>query len=488
MSEPGNRHPAGWALAAAAALIGVGALSLTLRGFDDPSVSVSHVVAMGLAWLLIAALAAFVPWGRLTSGALTFLALVGLFVLVVGDRLSHLSAEEAAVAYYPAAIILLLSWVGLSRRRGAALVAAAPAALALHFIARSEGSALPVAAIAIAVPVAAALGETLAWQDERLGRGRIVDHQRVGDLQALATSVSILRDHRTTLEHAATLLGQLANDIFHGDYVSTVLQGGNGRLVPYSVGDDPERPSAETAALVETAVARAEVQLVAENGSTLLVIPLVGPTEIGGAVVVRRPRETDDPFTLHLARLFASQAGSALEQIQVIENLSEDLRRDQLTGIGNRRHAQALVDSLTPGDAVVLIDLDHFKKVNDTQGHSAGDDLLRQLSNHLQDSVRDSDLVARLGGDEFVLVARDAEDDARVTATRLLVRWRQIRPDSTFSAGVAVHAPDDLPAQTLEFADKALYKAKERGRNQVRLYGEDPVEVFERSAIARADH
>ena len=157
---------------------------------------------------------------------------------------------------------------------------------------------LPVAAVLITVPVAVAIGETLAWQNARLGRGRLVDDQRVDDLQALATSVSILRDHRTTLEHAASLLGQLANDIFHGDYVSTVLRGGNGRLVPYSVGDDPGRPSPQTATLVETAVARAEVQLVAENGSTLLVIPLVGPTEIGGAVVVRRPRETDDPFTL----------------------------------------------------------------------------------------------------------------------------------------------------------------------------------------------
>jgi diguanylate cyclase (GGDEF)-like protein len=108
--------------------------------------------------------------------------------------------------------------------------------------------------------------------------------------------------------------------------------------------------------------------------------------------------------------------------------------------------------------------------------------LLQQLSNHLRDSVRDSDLVARLGGDEFVLVARDAEADAQLTANRLLAQWRDLRPDSTFSAGVAVHVRDDLPARTLELADKALYRAKERGRNQVRLDGEDPVDRFDKAA------
>ena len=482
VSEPVSRRVAGWALACVAALIGLGALGLAARGFDDPGVRSADVVAVAATWLVLAAVAALAPWERLPRAAPAVLAGVGLPVLAVGDRVSHLSTEPASIAYYPIAVILLLAWTGLSQRRGAALAGGVLAALALVVIAGTDGSVLPGAAVLITVPVAVAIGETLAWQNARLGRGRLVDDQRVDDLQALATSVSILRDHRTTLEHAASLLGQLANDIFHGDYVSTVLRGGNGRLVPYSVGDDPGRPGPQTATLVETAVARAEVQLVAENGSTLLVIPLVGPTEIGGAVVVRRPRETDDPFTLHLAKLFASQAGSALEQIQVIENLSEDLRRDQLTGIGNRRHAEALVDSLTPGDAVVLIDLDNFKRVNDTQGHAAGDELLQQLSNHLRDSVRDSDLVARLGGDEFVLVARDAEADAQLTANRLLAQWRDLRPDSTFSAGVAVHVRDDLPARTLELADKALYRAKERGRNQVRLDGEDPVDRFDKAS------
>ena len=62
------------------------------------------------------------------------------------------------------------------------------------------------------------------------------------------------------------------------------------------------------------------------------------------------------------------------------------------------------------------------------------------------------------------------------------MQWQDLRPDSTFSAGVAVHVRDDLPAQTLEFADKALYEAKERGRNQVRLYGPDPVDRFQNAA------
>jgi diguanylate cyclase (GGDEF)-like protein len=387
---------------------------------------------------------------------------------------------DESVVYYPVAFLLVLGWTGFSQRRGRTVLVGVVAVVALVTIVTNEHSVVPAATLALTLPVAVLVGETLGWQNTRLGQRRAVDDRRVDDLQALATSVTVLRDGRTNLDEAAELLGRLANDIFRGDYVTTVLRGGKGRLVPASRGARPEAPSPETARVVGLAIADAEVKLVAENGSRLLVIPFVGPTEIGGACVVRQSEHSDDPFNLHMARLFASQAGSALEQIQVIENLSEDLRRDDLTGIGNSRHARALVDSLTPGDAVVLIDLDHFKAVNDTRGHAAGDELLQALSTHLRDSVRDSDLVARLGGDEFVLVARDAEADALLTAGRLLEQWRHASAGSTFSAGVAVHDRDDIPAQTLKHADKALYRAKEKGRDRVSLFGEDPIDRFER--------
>jgi diguanylate cyclase (GGDEF)-like protein len=243
--------------------------------------------------------------------------------------------------------------------------------------------------------------------------------------------------------------------------------------VPARVGAPGSEPGPQATSLVRQAIADGEVTVVAEDGRTqaqLLVIPLVGVAAVGGAVLVRLPKGHADPFRLHLARLFAGQAGNALEQLRVIESLSQDARRDELTGLGNRRHALDLLESLQTGDAVVLVDLDYFKMVNDTDGHAAGDALLRSLGDHLRDCVRDDDLVARLGGDEFILVARSAEADALATVNRLLGTWRSGDARTSFSAGVAVHRKDDPPAITLEHADVALYRAKQRGRDQVQVY------------------
>src|SRR5207244_2384466 len=106
-----------------------------------------------------------------------------------------------------------------------------------------------------------------------------------------------------------------------------------------------------------------------------------------------------------------------------------------LTGVGNRRHAVGLLDSLQAGDAVVLIDLDNFKDVNDTDGHAAGDAVLVALAHHLRSCVRDADLIARYGGEEFVVVLREAGTHALHTTERLLEEWRRGRPRTTYSAG-----------------------------------------------------
>lgn len=144
--------------------------------------------------------------------------------------------------------------------------------------------------------------------------------------------------------------------------------------------------------------------------------------------------------------------------------------RDELTGVGNRRHASALLESLVPGDALVMIDLDHFKQVNDDRGHQAGDALLQGLAAHLRQGVRDADLVARYGGEEFLLVLRGvgAEGGLR-SAERLCSSWHRSGAAATFSAGVSVHAAGDSPELTLARADSALYQAKRSGRNRVRM-------------------
>ena len=144
--------------------------------------------------------------------------------------------------------------------------------------------------------------------------------------------------------------------------------------------------------------------------------------------------------------------------------------RDELTGLGNRRHASAILATLQPGDVVLMIDLDHFKAINDNSGHAAGDEVLRELGAYLRGALRDADLVARYGGEEFLVVFRDGGDSAGVVAGRLLQGWRARRPRTTWSGGLAAHEEATTSAVTLTRADLALYEAKRRGRNTICNY------------------
>ncbi len=148
---------------------------------------------------------------------------------------------------------------------------------------------------------------------------------------------------------------------------------------------------------------------------------------------------------------------------------------DSLTGLPNRRrfhesypasldHAIAQQTPL----ALMLIDFDHFKMINDRDGHPAGDDKLRDVAQALQSVIRSSDLVARYGGDEFIVVApHSTRPEARMLAERLRVAAQVC--GASVSIGLALY-PDDAEGHDalISAADNALYRAKEAGRNCVR--------------------
>jgi diguanylate cyclase (GGDEF)-like protein len=154
---------------------------------------------------------------------------------------------------------------------------------------------------------------------------------------------------------------------------------------------------------------------------------------------------------------------------RLLSELSRENVTDELTGVGNRRLGDMLLESLEPGDAVAILDVDLFKQVNDTHGHPEGDRLLHRLGSYLNASMRGSDTAARMGGEEFMVVLRGAGPDAIDTVSRLLRGWRQSSPLATISAGVAVHRSRTSPTATYAAADAALYEAKHSGRDRAVL-------------------
>ncbi len=174
------------------------------------------------------------------------------------------------------------------------------------------------------------------------------------------------------------------------------------------------------------------------------------------------------------------------EEEQVLCRLYEASVRDGLTGVFNRR---CLDDRLLSEVAharrhgrelnLIMVDIDFFKKVNDTHGHLAGDEVLKSVATLLAGSVRCEDLVARFGGEEFCIVTRDiplagavklAEQLRKAIEVRIVL-FEETSLKITASFGVASLGaiPEDqrTPANLIEAADKALYRAKERGRNRV---------------------
>lgn len=160
---------------------------------------------------------------------------------------------------------------------------------------------------------------------------------------------------------------------------------------------------------------------------------------------------------------FVSDAQRALELVERSSRLVEDASIDALTGLSNRRMLGRSLGRLGPDDTVIMIDVDHFKRVNDTLGHHVGDLVLRTLGQTLAATLRASDRAGRYGGEEFVVILAGGDPD--VFLTRLREEWVTARPHPvTFSAGVASCGPD--PRRALEAADRAMYRAKQAGRDR----------------------
>jgi len=176
-------------------------------------------------------------------------------------------------------------------------------------------------------------------------------------------------------------------------------------------------------------------------------------------------------------------------------------RTDGLTGLANRSTMiERLHQSFAAAQrgalpfAVFYLDLDHFKRINDTLGHPIGDLLLQEVSQRIRDCTREGDLVARLGGDEFAILQAEMSDPSICGALAAKIRNALVEPYSldgnevriSVSIGISTYATDSDSADTLLVqADMALYRSKEKGRNQYHFHSDEiNQEVSERVAIA----
>ncbi len=235
----------------------------------------------------------------------------------------------------------------------------------------------------------------------------------------------------------------------------------------------------------------AAVDSIAGEYRNVVVAPLMNQhTPVGAIIALDRDEEADsfDEDDLRLFETLVAHASTSLERARLVEELryevdskSHQATHDMLTGLPNRmlfltRAAAAVAESR--GVAIVLLDIDRFKDVNDTLGHAIGDRLLCEIAERLQHTVSGRATVARLGGDEFALVIADvtAPEQAVEIVDELNVEMRRpIKMDGltltvTASAGIAM-APEhgDDAALLLQRADIAMYVAKER-RNAVEFY------------------
>lgn len=242
--------------------------------------------------------------------------------------------------------------------------------------------------------------------------------------------------------------------------------------------------------------------MVKESGFDIPVIIVSGHIEEGTAIAAMKAGAHDYIMKDNMARLIPA-IERELDEVQRhrvlkrVENTVHHMaHNDALTGLANRKRfehsLQNVLDAKTQSGqihAVLYLDLDQFKIINDTCGHVAGDTLLRQLAMTLQTQVRESDVLARLGGDEFgVLLENCLPDDALQVAENLLEAvhefrfvWQGQRYPVSCSIGISqISQATKNIDEVLSAVDVACYLAKEQGRNRIRVYAKNDNEMTKR--------
>jgi diguanylate cyclase (GGDEF)-like protein len=217
------------------------------------------------------------------------------------------------------------------------------------------------------------------------------------------------------------------------------------------------------------------------SAQNLVVVPLFAEGAALGVLVIEHGMKTGSRMerrVISMVERFASHAALALRSAWLLEQVQQMAATDGLTGINNRRTFEQVLQrdvnkAIRNGEqmSLIIMDIDHFKKLNDTHGHQTGDEALREVAQLVAGNCREFDTAARYGGEEFCLILPSC---ASIEALAIGERLRQKVADSTsvvpltVSGGVATLPTNALDAQSLlKAADEALYESKRGGRNKL---------------------
>lgn len=296
----------------------------------------------------------------------------------------------------------------------------------------------------------------------------------------MIAAVSLLRDGRLYITAAPNLpdaVRQGLNGVCIGPTAGTCGAAAYWGEPVYAgdIATDPLWDEYKDLALANQIAACWSAPILAGNGKAL-----------GTFALFRRKPSRPDKAQAALLLTTSGTAAIAIEQRQLTDQLAYQAHHDALTGLPNRllfqeRLRHEIVQARRTGASLALlyIDLDRFKLINDTLGHASGDALLRQVARRLKSCLRESDSLARISGDEFTITAaglKDPQNASRVAETVLKALRDPFQADNqelyvTASVGISVYPQDAIDAETLQRnADSAMYRAKNRGKNRYEYF------------------
>jgi diguanylate cyclase (GGDEF)-like protein len=428
----------------------------------------------GAAALVTGALLPWLPWRRWPVWAPAVLVVVAQANIALAGRMA-----PGAVEHYLSLYVLSYLYLGITLPPRVAF-AAVPVSLVSFAVSGAVGGVDAAVTIAIGVTASEVLSRLLSRQDAV-----------AADLSSLLEAAKAMSGS-ASLDGAARIIGELTAGLATADHVAVLVVDRHQRsrltarmcsdalaaLGPIDIDIDAEPSGVGVALRSRELVAVPHVQgspMVSKRyaaatgmGSAAYVPLFDGDTSVGAIFAGwDRAGERVEGFRAQVLELLSAQAGPVLARHLEREELSVAVDQDPLTGIANRRMLDDAVAQVLPGDGLVMLDIDHFKRVNDNLGHAAGDAVLRDIGNCLRDAARETDIVGRLGGEEFLIVlplAGRGGTDAFLA--RLRREWGRLNPFITFSTGSSVVSVGESPTTALRRADEALYAAKTGGRNR----------------------